>query len=52
MFLLYTVCDRPVAGERELRIQEDEIEAACWMPLEEFASNPFTTAHPIFSKVL
>lgn len=42
---------RPEPGQRELRIQEDELEAACWMPLAEFASNPFTAAHPIFSKV-
>ena len=42
---------RPEPGQRELRIQEDELEAACWMPLAEFAANPFTAAHPIFSKV-
>lgn len=32
--------------------QEDELEAVAWMPLEEFASNPFMTSRPLFKVII
>ena len=42
---------RPKPGQDELRIQEDELEAACWMPMKEFASNPGYANRPVWREV-
>ncbi len=43
---------RPEPGQEQLTIQEDELEAAAWMPLEEFEANSFMRSRPLWSKVL
>ncbi len=42
---------RPKPGQDELRIQEDELEAACWMPIDEFAENPAYADRPVWREV-
>lgn len=42
----------PDPGQLNLIPQEDELEAAKWMPLEEFASNDFMRSRPLLSKIV
>lgn len=43
---------RPEPRQEQLNIQEDELEAAAWMPLEEFDANTSMRSRPLCSKVL
>lgn len=45
------VC-RPEPGQRALVPQADEIEAAAWMPLEEYAALPFIHGRPLLLRTL
>lgn len=43
---------RALPGQREVTIQEDELEAATWMPLPEFANNSFMRTRPLWNRIL
>eukprot|EP00884_Botryococcus_braunii_P009744 jgi/Botrbrau1/18771/Bobra.0386s0089.2 len=43
---------RASPGQRDIKIQEDELEAATWMPLQEFADNSFMRSRPLWNRVL
>jgi hypothetical protein len=43
---------RPIPGQRELVMQEDELAAVAWMPLEEYAAEPFQTSRPIWRQLV
>ncbi len=43
---------RPEPGQTELVMQEDELEAVAWMPLEEYAAVPFQSSRPILRQIL
>lgn len=42
---------RPEPGQRELVMQEDELDAVAWMPLEEYAANPHHAARPLWRQM-
>lgn len=43
---------RPEPGQSALVPQADEIEAAAWMPLEEYAALPFIQGRPLLLRTL
>lgn len=48
----FVVALRPEPGQTELVMQEDELEAVAWMPLEEYAAVPFQSSRPILRQIL
>ena len=43
---------RPEPGQGEPTPQEDELVGAKWMPLEDYATVPFTASRPLFAKIV
>jgi len=43
---------RPEPGQSTLVPQPDEIEAAAWMPIEEYAAIPFIHSKPVLKRTL
>lgn len=43
---------RPEPGQEKLTVQEDELEAAAWMPLEEYSQIPFQRSKTILRQIL
>ena len=43
---------RPEPGQDKLVPQEDELEAATWMPLEEYAAIPFHKERPLLRQIM
>ncbi|KAK9908979.1 hypothetical protein WJX75_005507 [Coccomyxa subellipsoidea] len=48
----FVVALKPIPGQRELVMQEDELAAVAWMPLEEYAAEPFQTSRPIWRQLV
>ncbi|BDA41663.1 Nudix hydrolase 2 [Coccomyxa sp. Obi] len=48
----FVVALRPEPGQTELVMQEDELEAVAWMPLEDYAAVPFQSSKPILRQIL
>ena len=43
---------RPVDDTQKLVAQATEVEGVKWMPLEEYASNPFSATKPLYNKLV
>jgi len=52
MFFVVALEPEGWAEQQELVIQEDEIEAATWLPLQEYATSPFTQSRPLLKKIM
>ena len=50
-WLCIGVC-RPEPGQNQLVPQEDELEAATWMPLEEYSAIPFHRERPLLRQIM
>ena len=48
---LLLVC-RPVDDTQQLVAQATEVDGVKWMPLEEYASNPFSATKPLYNKLV
>jgi ADP-ribose pyrophosphatase YjhB (NUDIX family) len=52
LFFLVALKPAPGASESPLKPQEDEIEEASWLPLEEYRSQAFTLSRPLLVRLL
>ena len=43
---------RPVDDTQSLIAQASEVDGVKWMPLEDFASNPFSATKPLYNKLI
>ena len=50
--MFFVVALEPTVSNQRIVIQEEELVAAQWMPLEEYANYPFTTSKPLFKKIV
>lgn len=50
--MFFAVALKPVDDSQKLIAQATEVDAVKWMPLEEYASNPFSATKPLYNKLV
>ncbi|KAL0034735.1 hypothetical protein WJX77_004757 [Trebouxia sp. C0004] len=50
--MFFAVALKPVDDTQKLVAQATEVEGVKWMPLEEYASNPFSATKPLYNKLV